>query len=180
MLPSNIKISLEESHTANPPHDMQTYFLNLSDEEFDAILSKIYSRKDVYDKLKIERDIAKRVYLELSKKHNFSVMTSKQKMDFMFDWVRNKYEYDYSQLESDGNYRMDADRSLSSDPIEVFRRGKGVCTGRSRLLKILLNNPYMNVQCYTVLGKYNDRLPHEWNEFVDENNQVWEYDLSFR
>lgn len=177
MLPQNIKIDVC-SHCNTPPHDMQTWFSNLSDENFQSVYNKIYQDNQAAA-LRDERDIARNVYLQLSRKYDFSKMSSTEKMDFMYEWVQNNFEYDMSLVGPDGNYKSDIDRSLGYDPVKVFARGKGTCTGRSRLLKILLNNPYMNVDCYTVAGNIGS-LPHEWNEFIDENGQVWEYDLSYR
>lgn len=175
ILPSNIKIDVC-SHVY-PAFELQTWFLNLSDKAFLSIYDKIY-QKEQADNIRMEREIAKNVYSQLLKKYDFSKMTATEKMNIMYRWVRNNFEYDVSLIQADGNYKEGIDISLGSNPIKVFTRGKGVCTGRSRLLAILLNNPYMNVECYTVDGEHGT-LQHEWNEFIDENGQVWEYDLSY-
>lgn len=175
-LRDNVKISIV-SEAANDPSELNNWCLNLSDDEFKIVYDKIAVKKNAIDLLK-QREIARKVYLRLSKTIDFNSMTDTSKMNFMFDWVSKNFSYDYDLIQSDGNYKDGVDRALGSDPGKVFERGKGVCTGRSRLLKILLNNPYLRVNCYTARGHLR-HLEHEWNEFIDEQGRVYAYDISY-
>lgn len=175
-LRDNVKINIV-SETVKDSKELNSWCLNLSDDDFKNLYGKIAGREQAR-MLCEQRELAKQVYLFLSRTIDFSRMTATQKMDYMFNWVRNNISYDMGLIQADGNYREDVDRSLGYDPYKVFVRGKGVCSGRSRLLKILLNNPYMGVNCYTANG-YSDHLEHEWNEFIDESGRVYAYDLSF-
>lgn len=176
-LRNNVKIAIV-SEAVYDPTELNNWCLNLSDEEFKIVYDKIAVKRQALELLE-EREIARSVYLRLSKKIDFNSMTDTSKMNFMYDWVLNHSSYDYDLIQADGNFKDDVDRTLGSDPCKVFKRGKGVCTGRSRLLKILLNNPYMRVNCYTAHGLCG-HLEHEWNEFIDENGRVFAYDISYK
>lgn len=175
-LRENVKINIV-SEAMKDSKELNSWCLNLSDDDFKNLYGKIAVREQAR-MLCEQRELAKQVYLFLSQTIDFSRMTATEKMDYMFNWVENGISYDVGLIQADGNYRDDVDRSLGYDPYKVFVRGKGVCSGRSRLLKILLNNPYMGVNCYTANG-YSDKLEHEWNEFIDESGSVYAYDLSF-
>ncbi len=65
-----------------------------------------------------------------------------------------------------------------ADPISTFESGVGVCTGRSRLIKLLLNNYYMQVPCYTIDGRACN-MGHEWNEVWISDKEHFYYDINF-
>ena len=177
-LPDNVKIEIPSS-LSNIPNPLIEWCLNLADEDFERIFFKI-NNPEQRNHLKKEREIAKTVYMHLSQNVDFSKMTPTEKMNFMYRWVRKNIGYDISLVNSTG-FKDDVDKSLGIDPVKVFFRQKGVCSGRSRLLRILTNNPYLNLQCFTVTGTVNcgNVKKHEWNVFIDENNQVYYYDTSF-
>ena len=66
----------------------------------------------------------------------------------------------------------------SQDAIETFKRGRGVCEGRSNLLTLVTNNPLLNLRCITAEGKLGT-TGHAWNQFITDNNDIRNYDLSF-
>lgn len=173
-LSDNVKIHVD---TDRDFCEFENWCLNLSDHDFN-IVSGMFAVPEQAIKLCERRQLAKQVYLFLSQNVHFSKMTATEKMDYMFDWVVKNTSYDMDLIQADGNLRDDVDWSLGSDPVQVFKRKKGVCTGRSKLLKILLNNPYMGVNCYMADG-YSGHLQHRWNEFIDENGDVYAYDLSY-
>lgn len=177
-LPNRVKINFTSS-TNNNQDSLIEWVLNLSDMDFSIVEPHIADENNKKH-LKQEREIAKTVFKHLSKRVDFSCMSDTEKMNFMYKWLRENISYDISLVNSSG-FKDDVDQSLGSDPVKVFFRQKGVCSGRSRLLKILTNNPYMNLNCFTVTGtiRYGQVKKHEWNAFIDENNQVYYYDTSF-
>ena len=180
-LRSNVKINAVNVGLRDST-ELNTWCLNLSDKDFKIVYDK-FKNKKLAMKLAEERNLAKSVYLNLSQKVDFSKMTATQKMNFMFDWVAKNTKYAHEFTGTDGNWKNGIALEQGYDPCQVFKNRKGVCSGRSRLLKVLLNNPYMKVDCYTttgeIVGPTGKTLAHEWNEFFDEKGNVYAYDISY-
>lgn len=177
-LPSNVKIFFTSS-TNNNEDSLIEWVLNLSDRDF-SIVERVIANEGNKIHLRKEREIAKIVFKHLSREVDFSHMSDTEKMNYMYDWVRRNIEFDFSLVDSNG-FREGVDRTLGSDPVKVFSNKKGVCSGRSRLLRILTNNPYLKVNCFVTSGliNYGGDKEHEWNAFLDEHGQIFYYDLSF-
>ena len=104
---------------------------------------------------------------------------SKQEiMNRIFEYVCKNYPYDFSITGPGGTWTPDCDR-LGGSAYQVVKRRKGVCTGRSSLIRLLANNKELNIPCYLVSGKQG-QLGHQWNEFIDDYNRIIEYDASYR
>ena len=120
---------------------------------------------------KIVDDFYRKYYKKLRSK---SIL---ERADFVFDWCSKNFPYAWNEVGIDGNLKSGCNTAVS-DSIGTFKLGKGVCTGRSRLLRMLLNNKYVRVPCYCVSGMCGN-LQHEWVEIFDEFNNKFYYDLSF-
>lgn len=157
--------------------EFYNWFINLNEKDFNVIKNHI-SPEIVKLSIIEERIVCKDFYDKLSKYYDLSLMSRRRKMDLVFDIIRNNVKYDKSMVAPDGSFRTDVDRSVVVDPVKVYRGKKGVCYGRSRLVKLLLNNSYMNVECYVAECIANG-YEHEWNEFIDDDGLVYSYDLSY-
>lgn len=74
-----------------------------------------------------------------------------KKIKVIYNWCCENIAYYVTVIKSDSSLKRD--RKDSQDPIFTFNIRKGVCEGRTRLLKVLLNNYYMWVPCFLVKGK---------------------------
>lgn len=92
------------------------------------------------------------------KRSNSSVY---EKINFVYEWIRKNISYDNAAIYEDG--RLKGGCNFAQDPLETFKKRKGVCAGKARLMKLLLNNRFMKVDCFVATGMYG-LLPHEWNE----------------
>lgn len=177
-LPMNVKISncidltkrceLQSFYGEN---SFDWWALHCSDENFKILISKL---TDVAKKRAMNlRKIAYNFYRSLPdaiKKAN-----NKEKCDFVYEWCCRNISYDTSGTIGDGS--LNYDRRDTQDPIVTFNKRKGVCAGRARLLKVLLNNCYMKVPIFLVHGMAG-KLQHEWNELITDDGKSIFYDIS--
>lgn len=105
--------------------------------------------------------------------HDYS---DEQLMDVIFNYVCKNYPYDWSLVDSSGDLRDDC-HFIGDTAYSTYTRGKGICTGRSRLIKLYANSKLLQLPCYLVTGMFGN-LPHQWNEFIDDRGQIIEYDSS--
>ena len=186
-LPNNIKVSYlslpqgMESQCLSSFNQTQfeEWALWLNEADYENVIKKLTpnSRKRII--------FLKTLVTEFYQKHQRLLMNlnSEQRANYVFEWVRRNIQYDNSAVGRDWNYLNETPlmRWIYADSIETYKRKKGVCTGRSRLLKVLLNNKYIKVDCFlvegTVKGPQGD-VPHEWNTCII-NGQKKYYDLSY-
>lgn len=107
---------------------------------------------------------------------NIKTFDETARFELIFNYVKNTFPYNASCLQSDGHLRLDC--RWASDPVETYRRGSGVCSGRSNLIALVANSPYLNVNCSIVNGYTDGGLPHAWNALVDKGH-VYHYDSTF-
>lgn len=175
-LPNNIKITSllndsikEQDEFSN--ESFESWALNCNNENFKLLITKLtFKTAERISKL---REIALNFY-------RFSPITVKngknrEKIEFAYKWCCDNIAYDVTAIRSDGSLKWD--RKDSQDPIITFNRRKGVCEGRARLLKVLLNNYYMRVPCFLVKGK-SGNLQHTWNEAILDDDSVIDMDIS--
>ena len=183
-LPHNVKISNvinakgkeDDFYSEN---SVDWWGLNLNDADFEIYMSKMTLAAA---KRALElRKIAHFVYEHL-KVFGIDNLSITEKTQLVYDWCQGKFDnsvgkifYDTESTLADGSLNINC--RYSQDPIETFKRKKGVCAGRARLLKVILNNYYMKVPCFLVKGMAG-RLQHEWNEIIDENGHSIFFDLS--
>jgi hypothetical protein len=98
-----------------------------------------------------------------------------EKTVYAYKWIGANIGYDFSANNIDGSIK--ADRLDSQDPIFTLEHRKGTSVGKSRALKLFLNNFYMKVPCFLVNGKVGDK-EHTWNEILLEDDTSVEFDLS--
>lgn len=123
------------------------------------------------------RNIALSFYLKYE--NTLRNMSNLEKMEFVYNWVTKNTTYDGGATNPDGTL-IEGDRGLmAQNPIYTFQRGTGVCAGRSQLIKLLLNNCFMKVDCFLVDCNH-ITLPHELNFLVDDDGTLLFYDSSYR
>lgn len=175
-LPNNVKISslidsdLNENYIFSN-QSFESWAMNSNEENFQLLLSKltIESQK----RLLRMREICSNFYRFAP--YNIKIANNKEKTIYAFNWCLNNIEYDNSATNADRTLRYD--RKDSQDPVVTFDKRIGVCEGRARLLKLLLNNYYMGVPCFLVKG-VSGRLAHTWNEIILENGSIVDLDIS--
>lgn len=175
-LPKNVKITSMIDHNLNENfifsnQSFESWSLNCNDKHFRLLLSKLTTKS--YERINRMREICAGFYryaLSVSKNTNHT-----QKALFAYNWCCDNIKYDVSAINDDGTLKYDG--KDSQDPIVTFNKREGVCEGRARLLKLLLNNFYMQVPCFLVKGM-SGRLQHTWNEILLENGTIIDLDIS--
>lgn len=169
-LQNDIKLS---NHNGGLPScdDLEWYSLNLDDESFDKLINKLES--NTKKRILLMRGIAKE-FSSVLQEDNIQSIDGKVKA--AFDWCKRNIIYATEATNSDGTLANDG--SWAQDPIQTFIKKRGVCEGRAKLLKILLNNYYTKVKCYTVDGITITNLEHQWNEYVRHDGVIVQMDLS--
>ena len=176
-LPSNVKVSnvIDNKEQQELPfygdNSFDYWILNCNDRDYETVISKL-TPKSRQRAIKL-RNIAFNFYRFVPEE--IKKASIKEKSDYTYHWCCQNIEYDFGGTMPDGSFNYE--RRDTQDPIMTFERRKGVCAGRAALLKILLNNYYMRVPCFLTLGMA-ENLQHEWNEVIDENGAVFEYDIS--
>lgn len=169
-LPDNIKISNTNSMSRKiylGENSFDWWLLRRSENAFGTIVSKL----DHDSKIRALdfQGIAMKFYFTY--RDILDSMDDKDKCRFAFKWVKNN-------TVMVGKREQDKEKLEQADPIQTYRSGKGVCTGRARLFKTLLSNRYFNIDCYLVEGTYGS-TPHEWNEVYLEDGARVYYDVNF-
>lgn len=175
-LPNNVKITSLLNDTIEEQDEFsnesfESWALNCNNEDFELLITKLTFK--TAERISRLREIALNFY-------KFSLVnvkngTNSEKIEFTYKWCCDNIAYDITAIKSDGSLRWD--RKDSQDPIFTFNRRKGVCEGRARLLKVLLNNYYMRVPCFLVKGK-SGNLQHTWNEAILDDDSVIDMDIS--
>ena len=153
------------------------YITNLLGLEYNHFL--LHVDKNIADRLNEERDIQIKLLQRIKREVLTKDISNYSKDDLMkiiFDFIREKYPYDNSITNADGS--AGEYTHLGSTAWGTYERGKGVCTGRSKLIKLVATNPEINLPCYLASGKHG-RLQHEWNEYITSKGEVVELDASF-
>lgn len=175
-LDNNVKISsmlddnLKENNLLSN-ESFESWMLNCDEERFKMLLQKLSA--NTLARIKRMREIASNFYrrtpLPIKKASNL------EKTVFAFKWCIANINYDFSAVNSDGSLKID--KEDSKNPIYTLEHKKGVSEGRAKLLKLFLNNFYMQVPCFLVRGTVNDKQ-HIWNEVLMEDDTTVEFDLS--
>ena len=173
-LPSNVKI------VGFPDNNKQTEFTtwahNLSKNDKLKLLNCLEkSNKELFIK---QEKIAVSFYKDVIKVFpNIMNYNSFDRFNIIYKYFKSTYPYAFECLNSNGD-GVKIGAEWSQDAIETYERGRGVCEGRANLLTLVTNNPIFNLRCVTVEGKYG-QIEHVWNQFIDDNDVVRNYDLSF-
>ena len=170
-LPSNVKVDILSNSWV---YALESWSLWQKDTDFQAILPSLgYNLKErMLEARRIVRDFYEKYQYELRGK---SIL---ERADFVFNWCLRNTSFADEETNSNGSLKSNS-RSEVSDYIGTLKIKKGVCAGRSELLRMLLNNKYIQVPCYCVGGMHGD-LQHQWVEVFDENNNKYYYDLSYK
>ena len=155
------------------------YVLNIDSLEFNAFT--LHTKLDVAERAigerKIQIEFLKKLRDQLAKDNQtFNDYTKDQLMDSIFKHVKKKYPYDMSIVGPHGEHIPESE--AGSTALGTYQRGKGICSGRSKLIKLYTNNKVLNVPCYLVSG-WRGNLQHMWNEYIDERGNIIEYDASY-
>ena len=175
-LPNNVKITslidrdLSENYVFSN-QSFESWAMNSNEENFKLLLSKLTTKTQ--ERLKRMREICSNFYTFTP--NNIKMANNEDKTIFAYNWCCNNIKYDINATNSDGTLKNN--RKDSQDPIITFDKRMGVCEGRARLLKLLLNNYYMKVPCFIVKG-LSGRLQHTWNEIILDDDTVIDLDVS--
>ena len=185
-LPNNVKItntfssskSTDDKYYGENPFDW--WLLHLNDQQFNNIVSKM--TRTSATRARELRSIAKEYYCRVKlSNQDYDRLPDLVKANDAYEFVKRITRYDTSSTTRNVTTGVTIPKpgcEKSSDPIETFKERKGVCTGRSRLLKAILNNSYMKVKCFLVGGTVASGSNHEWVEVIADNERYY-YDLSF-
>ena len=170
LLPNNVKVSNNEKEDMYPQDNaFDWWLLWLNSQDFNTVVSKLTP-------IVAKRSREMRSIVDMLKKYpRLLRKSSLEKTNIIFDVLSRCTKYDYSATNNDGTLKDNA--HYSQDPLYTYKNGTGVCAGRARLMRVLLNNYLMQVECFLASGMYGP-LQHEWNE-VYIGGEVFYYDLSF-
>ena len=179
LLPDNVKISPhgydnEDSEELRYPinQTFDNWFLWLDSNTEQIVIKKLdhKSKRRIIELSEIIFNFYSQYYSQLKN------LTAIEKADFVYEWCKYHTSYDIMAVTKENQLKDECNYAL--DTVETYKRRKGVCNGRARLLKALLNNKYLQVDCYTIKGEKRN-LKHEWNVICDELQFLHYYDLSF-
>lgn len=179
LLPSNVRVSnlycnYQEQLPLN--NDFDWWGLWLDDKDFLCVREKLTPlARERFEKM---RFIAQSFYESFSNGPSFSI-SDKDKANFAFHWLLKNTRYDDEAINPDGTLKREKIGYIAQDAICTFERRRGVCVGRASLMKVLLNNRFMQVNCFLTSGMYG-RLHHMWNQVYFNDGNRGYYDLSFR
>ncbi len=172
LIPNNVKVSNNKKDDYYPgENSFDWWLLWLNDKDFNCVINKLTPK--VKNRTIYIRNI---IDMFFKKYPTLAFASDYEKVNFVFEWLRKNTSYDSSATNSDGSLKNGA--NYSQDPVYTYINGRGVCCGRAQLMKILLNNRLMKVNCFLTDGNYHN-LQHQWNEVYLSNGQVLYYDLSF-
>ena len=174
ILGPNTTIMFNDS--VNRESNFNNYLINLRGPEYDAFT--LHSNLEQVARLNGER----RIQIEFLKSLRDALngrnrdYSKDELMNVIFNYVRDKYPYDMTIVGKHGEYT--GATSVGSTALGTYERGAGVCSGRSKLIKLYTNNFGLEIPCYLAGGKHGS-LDHMWNEYIDERGNVIEYDASY-
>jgi len=149
----------------------ESWMMNCNDERFNLLIQKL--TPNTMSRIKRLREICSNFYRrtpqQLKNGKNF------EKAVYAYKWISANIGYDFSANNLDGTIKED--RVDSQDSILTLEHKKGTSIGKSRVLKLFLNNYYMKVLCFLVNGEVGNKK-HTWNEIVLEDESIIEFDLS--
>lgn len=174
IIPSNVKIIGFSNN--NKQNEFTTWAHNLSKvDKLNLLKCLEENNKELFIK---QEKIAVSFYKDIIKVcPNIMDYNSFDRFNIIFKYFKTKYPYASECLNINGD-GVKLGSEWSQDAIETYKRGRGVCEGRANLLTLVTNNPIFNLRCVTVEGKYG-HIDHVWNQFIDDNNIIRNYDLSF-
>lgn len=171
-IPSNVKLyCFNKNHRQN---EFTTWAHNLNTDNKKK-LYKILSNEDKRLFLDEERVISSFFSKIISIYPNILEMPKKEAFNTIYEYFSKEYPYAYECTYNGHLIRENSEWSI--DPVETYNKGRGICEGRSNLLTLVTNNNLLRLNCTVVDGAYGSTL-HTWNQFIDENKQVSDYDLS--
>lgn len=173
-LPNNVSISNTVPLSKNPyfgENAFDWWLLRKSEGDFSKIINKLdtRSKRRALDL----QGMALGFYLKYS-----DILEKKDELGkcrFVFSWIRHNTTF--AGCKREGNITVPLSFE-DADPIQTYRRGMGVCTGRARLFKTFLNNRYLNIDCYLMDGVH-IRTGHEWNEVCLKDGRRLFFDINF-
>lgn len=107
---------------------------------------------------------------------NIKKMPKKDQFKLIFDYVKNNYTLAPESYRIRGEF--EEEYSWAKDPVQIYIRGIGLEEGRANLLTLLTNNSYFRLNCTIAEGHLNEKK-HVWNQFIDEEGNIYDYDMSF-
>lgn len=100
-------------------------------------------------------------------------------LDELFKLVQRTYPIDRSLSKDDFTGCFSSENDWASDPVEVYKNKKGTADGIAELLSLLGNNSTFCINIFTVKGVLNNGKEHVWNEYVDDDGNIFHYDIAF-
>ena len=170
-LPNNILFSMyddNKKYEDNPkneetPSDICWWAMNLNDNDFMAFCE--HTTPETKDYILKMRKVAYGFYNQVKTvTPRMRKLSEQDKANIAYKWITSNIAYN-----SDEDY---------DDPLNVIYHQKGDCKGKSKLLKLLLNNYYMKVPCYIVKGQTITGKDHTWNEVYNKGKRLY-YDISY-
>ncbi len=168
-LPKYVKISGFDA--SNKQTEFTTWAHNLNIKDKKILIEKLTSSSldRFLEQEKVIINFKKEIF---SKYPNFNKLKQKEKMDLLYEYIRVNFPFSFR------DFRKEYISSWAQNPIEVYRLREGINMGRTNLLTLVSNNSILKVNCTSAEG-YKNGYKHTWNQYVDSDKIIHNYDLSF-
>ena len=170
-IPNNVLVKCMGSR--NEQNEFVTWAHNLNQDNKNLFIKLLLSeeKKEFLDQ---ERIILKFYKEIINKFPNIMDLSKKERFTTIYDYFIERFPLATDCIQ-DNNY-LKPGHEWAEDPVETYRNSRGVSKGRSNLLSLVVNNNLLRLNCTIVNGKKGDSK-HTWNQFIDENDIVSDYDL---
>lgn len=171
-IPENVELCVfNKNHTQN---EFTTWAHNLNDENKHKLIRLL--NEDEKELFKEEERVILSFFKKITSIYpNILEMPKKEAFNTIFEYFIKAFPY-ANEATKNGKQIKD-NCQWAQNAVETYNRGRGVCEGRANLLTLVTNNCLLRLNCTVVDGHFNT-IPHSWNEFIDENKEVYDYDLS--
>ena len=177
-LSSKIEVSISDH--PNMASNLYIYLINSSEELFNSALPHIEfnTRERMKKERVIQRELLKKFETYVIRKgRSLNDYNRDELMTELFHYIERKYPYDWSIVDPKTGEATNKTYLLGGTAAITYERGRGICEGRSKLIKLCANSEKLKLPCYLVEGKMG-YLKHCWNEYIDLNGDIIEYDAS--
>ncbi|MBQ1496389.1 MAG: hypothetical protein IIZ40_03485 [Bacilli bacterium] len=172
-IPKYVKISGFDSNNRQTEFTAWAHNLNIKDKKR-LIVSLTDNSRDKF----LDQEIMIISFKDelLKKCPNFNNLKPKEKMNFLYEYIRINFPYSFDSLNKEGT-GVNMNSLWAENPLKVYENRKGLNIGRSNLLALVSNNSLIKVNCTVAEGNKNG-VKHSWNQFIDDE-KIYNYDLAY-
>lgn len=136
--------------------------------EDDFNLKRVLS-DEKYQNTKELKNIVEKISIAFMKSFDISKLSDLEKTMLVYNYIKKTISFanDCTYVDNRGVTQVKEDMKYCQDPVQTFKRGRGVCEGQARLGKAILHSPLFKVDC-EVFDGYSGNTRHAWLGVVNE------------